>query len=675
MSDGSFAPGPIVAYPSLQPPGAAPMFCLNVNTPRRIVETLLLAGLAVLAGCISPSQRPELRSEREPERIVVDASVTLHVFDRPPVGINVNYLTDSDVRRPVGSRLLASALTELGIGFVRFPGGEKSDAYLWSVSPYSSPRPTLARTGPNEWPSNDPRFAKAKTYELINPLDFDAFVAACRAAGAEPVVVVCYDSIHRPASFGGTAPTRAEVIEAAREWVRYANVTRGYGIRYWEIGNETDYPADTNYNGGNPGSAGYAADLVDFSRAMKSVDPTIRIGANGNSRAWFDDVLARAAAHIDYLVVHHYPTYQWTRGYDEFRLAQPNLASAADMAIAAIRAGPAAHRSRIQVAVTEVNAIDWSGVWPNQNDLGHALVLFDLFGQHLSRPEVSFTLLWNTRWVDAGHPVYHAFNDRNELQPTGRALAIWGQFLHARMVRTTSTFNVRAYASRNNSNDALTVFLLNKHNAPLSVDLALTGFAADGAMGRWEFSGAGPSDPDPRWRQLPDAAVAGSSGSLALPATSITVLRFSRSSLRFEPSSMPLTEWLLAAFGSLNDPAAAVDADPDHDGLPNLLEFALGSSPIKADASPLRLSAESETNRLQLAFRRPHPSPAGVQLIAEASDSPSGPWRVLPPAAWSIRSIEADWESVMIVDLLSDADASRRFMRLRAERSELAASP
>ena len=59
---------------------------------------------------------------------------------------------------------------------------------------------------------------------------------------------------------------------------------------------------------------------------------------------------------------------------------------------------PAADRDRLVIAVTETNAADWSGTWPQLNDMGHALALFDAFGAHLRNSKVAFTQLWNTRW-------------------------------------------------------------------------------------------------------------------------------------------------------------------------------------------------------------------------------------------------------------------------------------
>ena len=94
-------------------------------------------------------------------------------------------------------------------------------------------------------------------------------------------------------------------METAVEWVRYANVTKKYAVKYWEIGNESYHSG--SYNGIAPDASTYANDLADFARAMKAVDPTIRIGANGNG-GWWSTLQSVAGAEIDFLAAHSYPT-------------------------------------------------------------------------------------------------------------------------------------------------------------------------------------------------------------------------------------------------------------------------------------------------------------------------------------------------------------------------------
>ncbi|HET9870289.1 MAG TPA: discoidin domain-containing protein, partial [bacterium] len=60
----------------------------------------------------------------------------------------------------------------------------------------------------------------------------------------------------------------------AASWVYYANVVKGYGIKYWQIGNETEGAWET---GGPLNAEDYVRRYVQYFDAMKAVDPSIVI--------------------------------------------------------------------------------------------------------------------------------------------------------------------------------------------------------------------------------------------------------------------------------------------------------------------------------------------------------------------------------------------------------------
>ena len=66
---------------------------------------------------------------------------------------------------------------------------------------------------------------------------FDAYMGTVRSAGAQPVVI---------ANYGSGTP------QEAAEWVRCANVTKGYGVNLCEVGNEV-YGISLSYAGFSPG--------------------------------------------------------------------------------------------------------------------------------------------------------------------------------------------------------------------------------------------------------------------------------------------------------------------------------------------------------------------------------------------------------------------------------------
>lgn len=93
--------------------------------------------------------------------------------------------------------------------------------------------------------------------------------------------------------------------QEAAAWVHYANVVKGYGIKYWEIGNEHNGVWAT---GGPLNTAEYVKRFIQYYDAMKAEDPSIRVfgpvtgGSLGESsnlydgRSILEDFIQMAAA-------------------------------------------------------------------------------------------------------------------------------------------------------------------------------------------------------------------------------------------------------------------------------------------------------------------------------------------------------------------------------------------
>jgi alpha-N-arabinofuranosidase len=192
------------------------------------------------------------------------------------------------VRRDVFEKI-----KQLNPAFIRWPGGNVAQDYhwLWGVGPRDE-RVTWTNLS---W-KNEPE-----------PSDFgtDEFVAFARAAGAEPSITVNVE--------GGGA-----TVEEAAAWVEYCNgpATSKYGamraanghpapfaVKFWEMGNEIW----GDWVRGHSDAETYARNYNRYAKAMRAIDPTIKLIAVGdNNMDWNRTVLRAAGESIDYLAIHHY---------------------------------------------------------------------------------------------------------------------------------------------------------------------------------------------------------------------------------------------------------------------------------------------------------------------------------------------------------------------------------
>ncbi len=480
-----------------------------MNFKTCFIYSLLL--LTVITLAISCRQKDhEILVQVYPDSVLADVS-------HHPVGINVDYFTDDDdYLRP--SRGTAEALKAMGVKYLRYPGGNKSDFHFFSVPPYEESVPTLARTGRGAVGGRQ-RMLKDYSEFAVDVLDFDEFIAMCREIGAEPVLTVAADEYLVDYPEGCTWASREQLIEHAVEWVRYANIKKGYAVRYWMIGNESWHEQNVNST-----AETYARDVVDFSVAMKAVDPSICIIPNGNSVEFCGTVLEIAGGHIDYFCISNYPVWQYRSGYATYRDTLQDLMHPVNRALTAIQ--HAGMENDLKIIVAEYGPFDWARDWPFINDMGHALCNFEMTGRQLQVPQVEFSQFWNTRWItndSLDHSVFDALDKQGNFNANGYTLMIWGNFLGDQMVKSSSSVHLRTFASYVPQEKRLYVYLMNMIAEPQTVLLDIVGHEPGSILRAMELAGEGPDDVEPVWQPC---AVPSDPLKVRVSGTSITVLEY-----------------------------------------------------------------------------------------------------------------------------------------------------
>ncbi|MBT3381991.1 MAG: hypothetical protein HN742_26315 [Lentisphaerae bacterium] len=239
--------------------------------------------------------RPANTAERERFlscAITISHDQPLHAVNRLFFGSNTLFMIDDDEALADGS--IARHLSKMPCTLLRFPGGDVADNYLWK---------THSLDNRKWWPSK----------QGSHTTDTDEFMALCRQVGAEPILVVNLEAWLLRGDVEGGA-------RDAADWVRHCNVTNAYGVKYWEIGNETYLYSPGKHKRLPVSARQYAQAYLQFSAAMKAVDPTIRTGAIGhlhpNVRVslgdhrdedpWWPTIFDLAGDKIDFAVVHEY---------------------------------------------------------------------------------------------------------------------------------------------------------------------------------------------------------------------------------------------------------------------------------------------------------------------------------------------------------------------------------
>jgi len=248
--------------------------------------------------------------------------------------------------------------------------------------------------------------------------------------------------------------------------------------------------------------------VMDFSKAMKAVDPTIMIIPNGNNDKWWKTILTKDSGYIDAICLSNYPVYKLPDGYASYRDSVIDLMHPVRTALHAIdEYASLSDKATLKVIVAEYGPFDWGGKWPFTNTMAYNLANFELTGEELKEPRLDFSCFWNTRWIDndeGRHSVFDALDRNGNFNANGYGLMIWGKFLGAQMVQTTSTTHLRTFASCSHDKKALFVYLVNKSADPIDVTLQMIGHDPAAIIQAWELTGTGPDDLSPVWRKVED---------------------------------------------------------------------------------------------------------------------------------------------------------------------------
>ncbi|WP_168735716.1 chitobiase/beta-hexosaminidase C-terminal domain-containing protein [Cohnella fermenti] len=408
--------------------------------------------------------------------LTVDASTIVAPLKKEMRGTNIGLWTSSSFY-PVSSRSqqYVNMIKEAGISLIRFPAGAEADYAYWD------------RTNASPWYEAPSPYTRTITADML-----DSYMSLVREVGAEPFITV-------NAKFDDKA--------MAADMVRYANVEKGYGIKYWEIGNEPEFFAAPD----NVTPLEYAARIKEYSDAMKAVDPSIVIVGPANAQPtqfedWTKPILSYLndnGSPVNAISTHWYPLWG----------GQTNTASSSYPSIDNLLAfdGPDYANSYISwankftdttptdnlvsyrdtytdnalIGITELGQVtggeEGAGIG---NTMAGALWLGDVIGR-LAYHQVDFL----TQFLLQGGQAYALMDDNKNVRPAYYLYPMLKRYFGDQMVQSASgddqNFTIWA-TKRTGEDDKLYLMVINKNQTEsLPAEIDLSGFAPEATASSW----------------------------------------------------------------------------------------------------------------------------------------------------------------------------------------------
>jgi hypothetical protein len=311
--------------------------------------------------------------------------------------------------------------------------------------------------------------------------NIDTLIMTARIAGAEPAITV---RLHE-----STPAESAEDVE-------YANIKKGYNVRYWSIGNEPTLFAslfDIEYN-----TEIFNREWRAHAEAMLAVDPTIILVGpdlhqypgipeqnlkDSAGRDWMEEFLKANGDLVGMVSFHRYPfprsqanpvitindLRQNSREWDDHII--PNLREVIQRTTG----------REIPIAVAEVNS-SWANNQQGEATMDshyNAIWYGDVLGR-LIRQRVAVAAYWNFQFRDRSFGLIGG----SDVRPTYYTFQMYKHFGTEALMTASDVPDLNVYAARR-EDGALTVMVVNLGLEPATAPLTLNGFTPGGEAEVW----------------------------------------------------------------------------------------------------------------------------------------------------------------------------------------------
>ena len=414
-------------------------------------------------------------------KIEIDGGKTIRPINPWLYGINTARWDESLFPGPTNEMLRTAdrdAIEKIkasGVTLLKYPGGNDADQYIWNSSANNA-----------------------------TEMNTDEYIALCREVGAEPFITVNFN----------------EPPDLAAEWVRYCNIVKGYNVKLWEVGDEQW----GTWARGHAPPEEYAKKYINFVKAMRAVDPTIKVATNVplgvHPENWAERVLKAAGEHVDMLTYTYFPQPSGKENDDtlmttvgKFRTLVTKLREDVERAV-----GPQKAASILFINVGYNSASHSPG--PQTLQMINAIWTADMLGSmaELGTDISCFWALHNFYPPRGGDYGYLSSDGSNAPSYSYYVFPMFSQHLKGNLIATTSSdASVSGYASRFGKNLSLILINKDKHSQK-ALEIDLRNFAPRAQAKAWIL------DDKRKYSPLQDIARVSEQFPVKLPPYSITAI-------------------------------------------------------------------------------------------------------------------------------------------------------
>jgi hypothetical protein len=450
----------------------------------------------------------------------VDAGEAVSTINPWLYGINTARWDESLFPGPTSDMVLSAdrdAIEKIkasGVTLLKYPGGNDADQYVWN--------------------------SKANN---ASEMETDEYIALCRAVGAEPFITINFN----------------EPPELAAAWVKYCNFERGYNVKLWEVGDEQW----GTWARGHVPPEQYAKKYISFVKAMRAVDPSIKVATNvplgPHPENWAERVLKAAGDYIDMITFTYFPQPSGKENDDtlmttvgKYRELYTQLRKDVERA-----AGPEKAASILYINVG-YNSVSHSP-GPQTIQIINALWTADMLGSmaELGTDIACFWALHNFYPPRGGDYGYLSSEGNNTPRFSYFVFPMLAKHLQGQTLKVTSdNAAISTYASR--LGKKLSLILINKNRkASTKVEFQLAGFKPRSQARAWVL------DEKRKNSRLPDLNNVSNRFSLKIPPYSVTALEMIDQDSLMPPRDIALLATASASsfstIGPHFKPASAID--------------------------------------------------------------------------------------------------------------------